>query len=120
MPTSGQLSPARHVSGLQVLYHRRQVRVLLDSRHPQSLAKRAQPNHPQISSRLSMTGTRTSEEGKGARPSLRVLAPCPDVAPRCSDVILLLTAAMPAPTIARPTQHSGSKSAFRFWHPGVD
>jgi len=43
-----------------VLYHRRQVLVLLDSRHPQSVPKRAQPNHPQISSRLSMTGTRTS------------------------------------------------------------
>ena len=118
MPTSGQLSPARHVSGLQLLYHRREVRVLLDSRHPQSLAKRAQP--PTDLFQLSMPGTRTYEDGKGARPSLRVLAPRPDVAPRCSDVILLLPAAMPALTIARPTQHSGSKSAFRSWHPGVD
>src|SRR5207245_11300317 len=77
-------------------------------------------DRPQLSSRLSMAGARPSGEGGGARPSLRLLAPCPDVAPRCSDVILLLPAAMPALTIARPTQHSGSKSAFRSWHPGVD
>src|SRR2546423_4368316 len=67
-----------------------------------------------------MAGIWTSGEGKGARPSLRLLAPCPDVAPRCSELILLLPAAMPGLTIARPTQHSGSKFACRLGHPGVD
>src|SRR2546422_9190370 len=43
LPTSGQLGPPRHVTGLQLLDHRGEVRALLDSSLPKSLAKRAQP-----------------------------------------------------------------------------